>query len=47
MDGTISKLRFAEKRVIPYHLRSQIKLPEPNTKISKANDQNKPFIYQS
>jgi hypothetical protein len=47
MDGTISKLRFAEKRVIPYHLRSQIKLPEPNSKINKANDQNKTSIYQS
>jgi hypothetical protein len=38
MDGTISNLRFAAKRVIPYYLRNQIKLPEANTQINQANE---------
>jgi hypothetical protein len=37
MDGTISKLRFAAKRLVPFHLRSRIELPEANEKLRNAN----------
>lgn len=42
MDGTISKLRFAAKRVIPYHLRSRINLPSTNKDLNNANTQDTP-----
>ena len=38
MDGTVSKLRFAARRLIPYHLRSAIRLPIPNEDLQNANN---------
>jgi hypothetical protein len=38
MDGTISNLRFAAKRVIPFHIRSRITLPASNQDLNNAND---------
>lgn len=38
MDGTISNLRIAAKRVIPYHIRSTVQLPEPNVPLDTIND---------
>jgi hypothetical protein len=38
MDGTVSKLRFAAKRLIPFYLRSTLDLPQANELLSKAND---------
>jgi transposase InsO family protein len=38
MDGTLSALRFAAKRLIPYHLRSLIELPHPNEALDRVND---------
>ena len=40
MDGTISKLRFAAKRIVPYHLRSRISLPSANNILDNANKQD-------
>jgi hypothetical protein len=37
MDGTISKLKFSSKRIIPYYLRSKLKLPEPNELLENTN----------
>jgi hypothetical protein len=37
MDGTLSKLRFAAWRVIPYHLRTSRTLPIPNATLQLAN----------
>jgi hypothetical protein len=37
MDGTVSKLRFAAKRVIPYFLRSHIKLPLANAILNQVD----------
>ncbi|KZT31625.1 hypothetical protein SISSUDRAFT_994863 [Sistotremastrum suecicum HHB10207 ss-3] len=37
LDGTISKLRFAAKRIIPYFLRTSAIFPEPNSQISDAS----------
>jgi hypothetical protein len=37
MDGTVSELKFAAKRLIPYHLRSRIELPKANEAIGNAN----------
>ena len=37
MDGTESELRFAARRLIPYHLRDRNHLPESNTKLAEAN----------
>lgn len=37
MDGTISKLRFAAKRVIPYNVRDPMDLPGSNEAIENAN----------
>jgi hypothetical protein len=30
LDGTVSKLRYAKKRIIPYFLRSEATIPIPN-----------------
>jgi hypothetical protein len=41
MDGTVSNLCFAAKRLIPYHLRSRIKLPNANEAIENSNNRAK------
>jgi hypothetical protein len=33
LDGTVSRLRFAQKRIIPYFLRSTAKIPLPNSSL--------------
>jgi hypothetical protein len=37
MDGTISGLKFAAFRVIPYHLRTAASLPEASTSLEEVN----------
>jgi len=37
MDGSVSKLRFAAKRLLPYYLRSRIELPKSNESINEVN----------
>jgi hypothetical protein len=46
MDGTISKLHFAAKRVIPYHLRDKIKLPYSNEPLQEVNTFKKMVINE-
>jgi len=38
MDGTVSKLRFAAKRVVPFNLRSMVELPEANENLERVNE---------
>ena len=38
MDGTISNLKFAAKRVVPYYLRTTLNIPSANKSINEAND---------
>ena len=37
MDGSVSKLKFAAKRVIPYHIRESDEIPLPNESLDHAN----------
>ncbi|KZS91500.1 hypothetical protein SISNIDRAFT_414081, partial [Sistotremastrum niveocremeum HHB9708] len=38
MDGAVSKLRFAAKRLIPYYLRSIHAIPDSSDPINAANE---------
>lgn len=38
LDGSVSQLRFAARRLIPYFLRSKSILPSSNVTLDHAND---------